>query len=264
MENVARYLYSVARTGEHARLGNIGIEKNEVYIVPYKDIAAVVHACEAKPYRTEDRKLAEDWVLEHSYVIDQATRMFGTVLPFSFDIIIKGGDDAVRGWLSRDYENLSAELLRMQGTAEYSIQIYCDPVCLEKVIFSHNQDLQELMSRIEKEPKGKAYLLKRNLDLKMKDLAFSEAAKLAEHFSGKIKPLTEELKIAGKSSWAEEKYKEKKLVASFCCRVSDDAAKELGETLDEINGREGFYVRFTGPWSPFSFVCLSGEGHSVG
>jgi hypothetical protein len=270
MENVARYLYSVVSTGEHkqnsedARLGNIGIEKNEVYIVPYKDIAAVVHACKAKPYRTEDRKLAEDWVLEHSYVIDQATKMFGTVLPFSFDIIIKGDDDAVLGWLCRDYESLAGELLRMQGTAEYSIQVYCDPACLEKMVLAHNQDLQDLKARIEKEPKGKAYLLKRNLDLKMKDLAFSEAARLAEEFSGEIKPLAEELKIAGKSSWAEEKYKDKKLVASFCCRVSNSAVKKLGETLDEINGREGFYVRFTGPWAPFSFVSLSGAGHSEG
>lgn len=267
MDNEARYLYSVARTGEnndHVRLGNIGIGKNEVYIVPFKDIGAVVHACEEKPYRTEDRKLAEDWVLEHSYVIDQATRMFGTVLPFSFDIIIKGNDEAVKGWLSRDYESLEGELLRMQGTAEYSIQIYCDPAYLEKMVLVHNQDLQDLMSRIEKEPKGKAYLLKRNLDLKMKDRAFSEAAKLAEGFSGKIKPLAEELKIAGKSSWAEEKYKDKKLVASFCCRVSDEAIKELGEALDEINGKEGYYVRFTGPWAPFSFVSLSGKGSSEG
>ena len=28
----------------------------------------------------------------------------------------------------------------------------------------------------------------------------------------------------------------------------------LGEILDEINCLEGFRVRFTGPWAPFSFV----------
>ena len=113
----ARYLYSIARTGNIAQLGSIGIQENNVYIVPYKDIAAIVHACDAKPYHTEDKKLAEGWVLEHSYVIDQATKMFGTVLPFSFDVIIKGNDDAVKDWLRRDYEHLADELLRMEGTA---------------------------------------------------------------------------------------------------------------------------------------------------
>ncbi|MDQ1262370.1 MAG: hypothetical protein QG575_1551, partial [Euryarchaeota archaeon] len=44
------------------------------------------------------------------------------------------------------------------------------------------------------------------------------------------------------------------------CRVSDEAVKKLGEVLEEINCKEGFYVRFTGPWAPFSFVCLSGAG----
>ncbi len=262
MANEARYLYSVARTGQEGRLGSIGIQKNEVYVVPYKDIAAIVHACESRPYQTEDRKLAEGWVLEHSYVIDHATKMFGTVLPFSFDVIIRGDDDAVKGWLSRDYEKLAGELLRMQGTAEYSIQVYCDPACLEKIVLANNQELVDLKSRIEKEPKGKAYLLKRNLDLKMKDLAFIESGKLADQFFRKIKPLAEELKSAGKSSWTAEKYRDKKLIASFCCRVSDESVKELGELLEEINCQEGFYVRFTGPWSPFSFVCLSAADHS--
>ncbi len=199
MVNEARYLYSVAMTGQEARLGSIGIQENDVYIVPYKDIAAIVHACEAKPYHTEDKKLAEDWVLEHSYVIDQATKMFGTVLPFSFDVIIKGDDDAIVDWLCRDYEKLAGELLRMQGTAEYSIQIYCDHACLEKLVLANNQELEDLKSRIEKEPKGKAYLLKRNLDLKLKNQTYSEAGKLAEQFFSEIKPLAEELKTSGKA-----------------------------------------------------------------
>lgn len=260
MVKEARYLYSVARTGQKTRLGSIGIQENDVYIVPYKDIAAIVHACEAKPYHTEDKKLAEDWVLEHSYVIDQATKMFGTVLPFSFDVIIKGDDDAVLDWLCRDYEKLAGELLRMQGTAEYSIQIYCDHACLETMVLANNQELEDLKNRIENEPKGKAYLLKRNLDLKLKNLTYSESGRLAEQFFSKIKPLAEELKAAGKSSWTADKYRDKKLLATFCCRVSDEFVKKLGEVLEEINDKEGFYVRFTGPWAPFSFVCLTEAG----
>jgi hypothetical protein len=260
MQSEARYLYSVARTGQESRLGCIGIKENDVYIVPYKDIAAIVHACEAKPYHTEDKKLAEEWILEHSYVIDQATKMFGTVLPFSFDVIIKGDDNAVVDWLCRDYEKLAGELMRMQGTAEYSIQIYCDHACLEKLVLAHNPELMDLKSRIEKEPKGKAYLLKRNLDLKLKDLTYSESGRLVEQFFSEIKPLAEELKAVGKSSWTADKYRDKKLLAAFCCRVSHEAVKMLGEVLEEINGKEGFYVRFTGPWAPFSFVSLSGAG----
>jgi len=260
MVKEARYLYSVARTGHIAQLGSIGIQENNVYIVPYKDIAAIVHACEAKPYRTEDKKLAEGWVLEHSYVIDQAMKMFGTVLPFSFDVIIKGDDDVVKEWLCRDYENLARELLRMQGTAEYSIQIYCDYDYLEKLVLANNQELCDLKNRIEKESKGKAYLQRRNLELKLKSLTYSETGRLADQFCSEIKPLVKELKTAGRTSWTPEKYRDKKLLATYSCLVSDEAVKKLGEVLEEINGKEGFYVRFTGPWAPFSFVRLSEAG----
>ena len=260
MVKEARYLYSVARTGHMAQLGSIGIQENNVYIVPYKDIAAIVHACEAKPYQTEDKKLAEGWVLEHSYVIDQATKMFGTVLPFSFDVIIKGDDDVVKDWLCRDYEHLACELFRMQGSAEYSIQIYCDYDYLEKLVLAKNQELGDLKNSIEKESKGKAYLQRRNLDLKLKNMNYSEVCRLADQFCSEIKPLVKELKAAGRTSWTPEKYRDKKLLASFSCLVSEEAVKRLGEVLEEINCKEGLFVRFTGPWAPFSFVRLMETG----
>jgi len=36
--------------------------------------------------------------------------------------------------------------------------------------------------------------------------------------------------------------------------VYTDKYRELGEELDEINKMQGFSVRFTGPWPPYSFV----------
>ncbi len=68
------------------------------------------------------------------------------------------------------------------------------------------------------------------------------------------------MKSADKTSWTPDKYKDKKHLATFCCRVSDELVQELGEVLEDINGKDGFYVRFTGPWAPFSFVCLSEAG----
>ena len=52
MAEEARYLYSVAKTAIEVNLGEIGIEKKEVFTIPYKDIAAVVHSSLAEPYDT--------------------------------------------------------------------------------------------------------------------------------------------------------------------------------------------------------------------
>ena len=47
-EEQGRYVYCVADAGETVSLGKIGIEGNDVYTIPYRDICAVVHSCPAQ------------------------------------------------------------------------------------------------------------------------------------------------------------------------------------------------------------------------
>jgi hypothetical protein len=256
MAEEARYLYAVARTEAQEPLGDIGIEDKAVYTIPYRDIAAVVHCCQPKPYETKDKTLAEEWVLEHSYVIDQATKQFGTVLPFSFDVIIRGDDSVVREWLSRNYDSLFRDLGRVEDKAEYSVQIYYDYDDFAAGILSRNEELDDLRRRIEREPKGKAYLLRRSMESKLKETASKEAIRLSDQFCSRIRPLVEELKLEDKRSRKPDKYKDREHLASYTCLVRDEKVEMLGEVLDEIQKMEGFAVRFTGPWAPFSFVSL--------
>ena len=50
--------------------------------------------------------------------------------------------------------------------------------------------------------------------------------------------------------------KDKKIIAAFSCLVHKEKVKSLGEVLGKINSQEGYAVRFTGPWAPFSFVNM--------
>jgi len=254
----ARYLYCIARGGEDLQLGNIGIEERMVYIIHRQDLAAVVHSCPPVPYNTSDNALAEGWVLEHSYVIDQAMKKFGTVLPFSFDVIIKGDDDVIRGWLDQNYERLMSELERLADRAEYSIQIFYDYDRYASKVLSGNCDLLSLKGKIEAQSRGKAYLLQRNLDLKLKDAVTSCVEKMAEQFGLEIGSISDEVKAEERHSFVPEKYKDKKLMASFSCLVQRDKVDLLGLALEKINCLDGLAVRFTGPWAPFSFVDTGG------
>jgi hypothetical protein len=44
---------------------------------------------------------------------------------------------------------------------------------------------------------------------------------------------------------------------NLSCLVDGDKSKDLGEELEAIDKMEGFSVRFTGPWPPYSFVSAS-------
>ena len=249
-----RYVYCIASCADELSLDNIGIEHAEVYTVSHKDIAAVVHACQTQPYKSRDENKVKEWILSHNNVIDKASERFGTVLPFSFDAIVKGDDDAVKDWLSKGYEKLRQDLERLRDKAEYTVQIFCDPNRLTDKIVGENQGLRELKEKIEKMPKRAGYLFQRKFELQVKDAYNVMRGKLAEEFASKMKEHVEEVKVEEKASHVPESYKDKKLIAAFSCLVHKEKVKRLGDALGEINSQEGHAVRFTGPWAPFSFV----------
>lgn len=256
MKDAGRYLYSVARTRDEVQFGDIGIEERPVYTVAFQDVAAVVHSCEPVPYDTRDKKLAEEWILEHNYVIDQATKMFGTVLPFSFDAMVRGDDEAVRGWLKENYEMLSIELCRVEEKDEYTVQIFYNDLKLKSRLLESDPDLLALKEKIAGMSPGKAYLLNRNLEIKLKDGLSSELIRLSAQFGQKIQGLADEIRADERKTWVPDKYMDLKMLASFSCLVHHDKIDGLGQALDEINNMDGFAVRFTGPWAPFSFTDL--------
>ena len=248
-----RYVYCVVNGAAKLSLGNIGIAKAEVYTVPHEDVAAVVHACQSQPYQSKDANKVMEWVLSHNDVVDGATEHFGTVIPFSFDTIVKGSDITVKDWLRRCHEKFKHELERLSQRAEYVVRIFSDEERLVERVLAEDQALRELKEKTGKMPERAGYLFRRKLELKLNDACNATRAKLTEEFASQIEEHVEEMEIERRVSHLPENCKDKKLVAAFSCLVHKDNVKSLGQALGKI-GQEGYAVRFTGPWAPFSFV----------
>ncbi len=45
------------------------------------------------------------------------------------------------------------------------------------------------------------------------------------------------------------------MLANLSCLMDKDKSTLLGDELEQIDEMEGFSVRFTGPWPPYSFVA---------
>jgi hypothetical protein len=250
-----RYIYCVVNSPEKLAICKAGLDHADIYTVSYRDIGAIVHACPAEPYESKVENKVKEWVFNHNNVIDKASDIFGTVLPLSFDAIIKGNDDTVVHWLSKGYEELKRELERLKDKAEYTVQIFCEPDELMDKLVAEDTTLADLKEKVEKTTKRTAYLLHRKFELKMRDASNTIVFKLAEEFASTLSEQVEEIEIA-KVRQVPERFKNKKLIASFSCLILKDKVKNLGEVLGTINGQQGYAVRFTGPWAPFTFSKL--------
>lgn len=248
------YVYCAVNGNAETDFGKIGIGDNRVYTVVYKDVAAVVHDCSAKPYETKDEEQAKEWVLAHQCVIDLATRKFGTVIPFTFDTIFKGDAEVVRSWLEKEHARIKSNLEKLKDKAEYTIQIFWEEDLIKQMIEEKNQEIKKLKENIKTRPKGVAYMLGQKLEMLIKNELVAESEKYFNTFYNEIEEHLDDVKVEDAKKELPEKWKDKQMILNLSCLVHKDNVKKLGDVLGEINKKTGFSVRFTGPWAPFNFV----------
>ena len=252
---VGRYLYCVADTGESVSLGDIGIEGSEVYTIGYMDICAVVHNCPAEPYQSSDDEVVKAWVLTHQKVIDAAWEKWGTVLPLGFDTIIAGqeGSDAeqnTRNWLKQDYQSLRQKMEKVRGKAEYGVQVFWDPKVIAHNLTESSPEIKNLEEEIRSKSRGLAYMYRQKLENLLKKEMEVKADKCFKDFYSRVKKHVDDIRVEKTKKTDQDSH----MIMNLSCLVYTDKYRELGEELDEINKMQGFSVRFTGPWPPYSFV----------
>ena len=251
----ARYLYCIAEGNKKISFGNIGIEDNEVYTIPYEDLCAVTHKCSPEPYKSEDNEVVKKWAMAHQKVIDTAWEKFGTVLPLGFDTIIKGEenttpDENMKNWLKDDYENLTQKMGKLKDKAEYGAQIFWDPKIISEGLIETNPEIKKLSEEIKSKSKGLAYMYKQKLENLLKKEMEKEADRYFKDFYEQIRRCGDEIKVE-KTKKPEEG---KQMLMNLSCLLTKEKSKILGDELEKIDNMEGFFVRFTGPWPPYSFV----------
>jgi len=248
-----RYVYCVGESNERINLGRIGIEGSQVYTIPYKDLCAVVHNCPSQPYESKDKKVVESWIITHEETIETAWKRLGTVLPLGFDTIIKTDEEdpkeVVKAWLKEDYQSLKEKLNKVKGKVEYGVQISWDTRIITRELIEKDPELKRLEQEITSKPKGVAYMYKQKLEKLLRGKLEKEAERCFKEFYGRIKRSTDEVKV---EKLKKEDEPRQMLMNLSCLADKDD--RILGGELEKFNNREGFFVRFIGPWPPYSFV----------
>ena len=243
-----RYVYCIVNCGEETDFGRMGIENSFVYSLTVKDIGAVVHRQNAELYKTEDKEKAADWFLTHQYVIDLATKEFGTVIPLPFNTIFIGNDESVKGWLNSHYGQLKTLLERLRGKEEYEIQIFIDNKFLMKML-EEDEEVQRMREEVEKNFSGTAYLLKKRQEKRLTLINY-----YTEKLYDKVKELADETRLKNANNEALKKWQDKLVILNLSLLVHKGKMQNLKNALAQINKTEGFAVKLSGPWPPYSFV----------
>lgn len=251
----ARYLYCIAQGNKKITFGKIGIEDKEVYTIRFKNLCAVVHNCPAEPYNSENKEKVKSWIIAHEKVVETAWARFNTVLPLSFDTIIKddkdgNAEDNIKKWLNDEYAILKQKLNKLRDKAEYGVKIYWDPKIIGEHLAKKEQKIKKLREEIKSKPEGMAYMYKQKLENLIRKQMEKEAESYAKYFYARIKNCVDETKVERAKISEEGKH----VLMSLSCLLPKENSRVLGWELAKINNRKAFFVHFTGPWPPYSFV----------
>ncbi len=247
-----RYLYCVINSGIEKNFGQVGVEDSTVSVVAFKDIGVVVHSCKAKPYETKSKEEAGEWILAHQYVIDLATVEYGTVIPLTFDTIFKGNDKTLTDWLNEEYAYLKAMLAKLEGKAEYGVQVFIKNETFEKSL-SNNEEIIGLEKKLENTSSGASYLIRKKLEQKMQLEKQLIIGNYTKNLCCQIEKVVDDIKFSSTSKEVPKQWQDQQMILNITCLAKKEKIGTLGSVLGLLKN-EGFAVRFTGPWPPYSFV----------
>ena len=257
IQGEGRYIYGVAVEDKEVRLGPIGIEGNEVYTIPYKDISAIVHNCSTKPYQSNNDEIVKNWVMTHESVLDAASKRLGIVIPLGFDTILQPKNDitspeqVVNEWLKEDYDRLREVMRKIEGKDEYGVQVSYESKSIIKQISDQSEEIRRIKEEMSTKSPGMAYMYKQKLEKTIKTETEQLANVWFNDFYGRIKKHTDDIVVEKTKKLNNSKV----MLLNLSCLVARDKVDSLGKELEAINNMNGFSVHFSGPWPPYSFVA---------
>lgn len=245
-----------------------GIEDEPVSVLTAGDVGAVVHPCDSL-YDTDDPQTIQQWLLSHQGVVDEAGEEFGTPIPFQFDTILTGGDEAVREWLHSESDRLETELSALAGHWEYRVEVTHHEDARAELAEA-DEELSTLSQRIDESQSGTAYLLEQQYEKEISKRLRQHRRQQAQSIADRIAPHVSTLESLGKRrSMGVDidtgQDDETEPIARFAVLATDEGVDGMGEELDEIAAEPGVEVRFTGPWPPYTFapeIDSQGGDHS--
>jgi hypothetical protein len=247
MTATARYLYCVLPADDPApAVCAPALDGGPVHPIRHRDIAVLTHACAPEPYQGSETEV-RGWIAAHNAVIEEAWKSAGTVLPMSFDVIVRGdsgpGAEAnVAGWLSEHHAALSSRLQALRGRVEVGVQI------LRDAEDSGAGEAGEAESQSVR-PRGHAYFARHQRQREQRErLELQAEAAFCRH-GEMLAALVDDVQVN-----RPRPVRGKMMVLNLSLLTDQAGVLRVGDYLEQVSQETDAEVRFTGPWPPYSFA----------
>lgn len=254
-EALGRYVYCIIPSTGRVEWGAIGLDGQRVYAITHQAISALVHDCPTEPYQGDDVTV-KDWVWTHGQVVDAAWAEAGSVLPMTFDCIIRPAeghtpDETVAAWLQAEYDGFRADLASLAGKVELGVQVLWETEAIVAAFVAADGAVGQLQQEMQGKPKGMAYFYQQKIQ---KAIKAGLEAKADDDYRRYYRIITDGADDVHVNK-ARRPADGKQMLMNLSLLVDQGQVAAVGERLEAIEQDPGVEVRFTGPWPPYSFVA---------
>jgi len=133
----------------------IGGQGDEVYSIPFLDLAMVVSDSPQDEYETTRAN-----TVQHQLVCEEVLKQGFTALPVRFGTVCKptpgksSAEGKTKRLLRRRYGEFHSLLGEMENKVELGLKVFWKKECLFQEIAAANQDIREMRDRIAANPSG--------------------------------------------------------------------------------------------------------------
>ncbi len=254
------YLYCVVDADSDVCFSAEGIEGGSVSLLVSDGLGAVIQPVESV-YDSGDMTQVRRWLLTHQSVVDDAGEAFGTPLPFRFDTIFEGTDEAVLEWLQTNHEELQRGLDWLAGRWEYRTEIRWDETAVGERLRADDAELRELARRIETSDSGTAYLLESQYENRLREQLQARRNEIEQRLIEEIEPYVVEIEHSGESRSIQQAQTDLDTAVALSVLAPSEHEEQIGSVLEDFAAE--YDVRYTGPWPPYSHApAIGGETES--
>jgi hypothetical protein len=244
----------------------IGIDHQPTTAIKFKDIVAIATQVNPQIFSQQNMDSLSkniDWLqenaLHHHSCIEELNRCF-TILPFSFCTIFQN-EQKLLTLLNKRYVELSGKLQTLKGKEEWNLKVFCKLETTKHFVLENNPSIIELKDSLASMPKGKQFLMRKKIDLKIGEEIVKEFGNWQAEIQKYLTDIIEESSL--RTNWGKEvtgRADEMIINCDFFVgkNMTDEFISAIHE-CEKLFSNRGCTFQVTGPWPPYHFSKMGSD-----